>query len=269
MLAAGIIVLNLVVLSLGGWTLLFRSPKAQPVRDAGRRLLTESPHEPMSERLFLGMMIVVLTWLFVPAVLFNNKARLASWLGMTDHPLWTVVLSCISSTVFLLIASPVTWFVFGRDNQRSAGWGKNVIAGLRGFLLAVVPVALVLVTTQALRSKKTQHTLLKLLVESPNAQTIGSVFLSAVVLAPLAEELVFRVFLQSWLESFLRPIAAIVIVALGFSAVHGWPDMLPLFPLALVLGGLFYLTRSYVAIVVTHALFNLTNVVLAVLTASK
>lgn len=269
MLAAEIIALNLVVLSLAGWTLVFRSTTAQPLRDAGRRVLTELPREPMTERLLFGTMIVVVGWLFVPGVMVSYKKDLAELLDMTDHPLLPVVHSCISTSIFLLIASPVGWIVFGGKNRQTEGWLKNTSAGMRGFLLCVVPVALVLVATHSLRSKKTQHSLLKLLTESPDLQTVGSVFLAAVVLAPLVEELVFRLFLQSWLESFLRPVVAIIIVALGFSAVHGWPDMLPLIPLALVLGGLFYVTRSYVAVVVTHALFNLTNIILAVLSASE
>jgi membrane protease YdiL (CAAX protease family) len=56
--------------------------------------------------------------------------------------------------------------------------------------------------------------------------------------------------------------AAIGIVTVLFAAVHGLPDALPIVPLALVLGYVFHRTRSYVAVVTLHALFNSYNLIL-------
>jgi membrane protease YdiL (CAAX protease family) len=50
-----------------------------------------------------------------------------------------------------------------------------------------------------------------------------------------------------------------------FAGVHGLHDALPLLPLALVLGALYHLRRSYVAIVTAHACFNAAFLVLALL----
>jgi membrane protease YdiL (CAAX protease family) len=275
------IVLTLLAFSISGWGVLCLAAEAQPLRDAGRRLLAAPVSDERDERLLFATMVAGAVWVLTPALLAINKQQLGVALGMTDQPLWGVMLNCISSIVVLLIIGPLAWFVLRKQASPQSSEAesaplkpaqliqRNFKAGGRAFLLAVLPVAVVLFATQTLRTKEAQHSLLQLLVDQPGAATVGSVLLAAVVLAPLVEELVFRVLLQGWLQSFLRPSVAIGIVALGFSAVHGWPNMLPLIPLALVLGVLFYFTRSYLAVVVTHGLFNVTNVILAVLTAQK
>ena len=53
-----------------------------------------------------------------------------------------------------------------------------------------------------------------------------------------------------------------LVTAIIFAMLHGWPDAVPLMPLALVLGAVFEKTRSYLSVVVLHVLFNATNIVL-------
>ena len=81
----------------------------------------------------------------------------------------------------------------------------------------------------------------------------------ATILAPLTEELMYRVTLQEGLEKFAPGNASIWLTALLFAGVHsvnGRPDALPLFPLALILGYVYRQTHSYVAVFTLHALFN-------------
>ena len=72
--------------------------------------------------------------------------------------------------------------------------------------------------------------------------------------------------LQGWLQSRIEPAWAIFAVAVLFAFVHGWPDSLPLIPLSLILGYVYYRRHSYLAVVMLHLLFNATNLALAVLT---
>ncbi len=51
----------------------------------------------------------------------------------------------------------------------------------------------------------------------------------------------------------------IAINALLFAVIHGFPDMIALVPLALILGWIYQRTQSYIAIVTTHAAFNTFN----------
>jgi hypothetical protein len=89
--------------------------------------------------------------------------------------------------------------------------------------------------------------------------TMGTVMLVlvAVVLAPVAEEIVFRGVLLSALEARWGIRVAIVGSSLAFSVVHLSLVAIPaVFLFALVLGWLFVRTRSLVVCIVAHALFN-------------
>ncbi len=125
-----------------------------------------------------------------------------------------------------------------------------------GFLAALLPVYLLLLATSPLRSAETLHPFLQFLQTQPDARSVAWIGLSVIVIAPLLEELIYRVVLQSAFAHWLPAGVAIPLAAAVFSLVHGWPDMIPLFPLALVLGFVYHRYRSYFAVVATHALFN-------------
>ena len=139
--------------------------------------------------------------------------------------------------------------------------------GWFGFKLAILPMALTMALTSSIRTRDTQNPLLTLLADAPEVDTLALVVLVAAVIAPLAEELIFRVILQGSLTTVMPARLAIPIVAVAFSAVHGPVDGLALLPLALVLGCVFQRRHSYVAVVVIHGLFNATMLALQMLTA--
>lgn len=136
---------------------------------------------------------------------------------------------------------------------------RQVHHGVIGFLAAFIPVYAVMFATSPLRSEETLHPLLRLLQEQGLRPEMLWVAFVAVVVAPLQEELLFRVVLQTWLERFLSGTGAIVVTAVLFSAVHGFPDALGILPLALVLGYVYRQRRSYLAVVLLHAFFNAYN----------
>lgn len=134
--------------------------------------------------------------------------------------------------------------------------GRQLRGGLLTVTAAWLPVFGVLVASYPLRSEERQHAVLRLLQEQPSLEAYAWAVLSAVVLAPLFEEVVFRVSLQSWLTERLGCRPALLITSLIFAAVHGFPDSLAIIPLALVLGSAWQLTQRYWVIVTAHALFN-------------
>ena len=144
-------------------------------------------------------------------------------------------------------------------------FASQVRDGCDGFFLAFLPTGILMIATAAIRTTENQNPLLTLLSGADNIGTILGIFFSAVVFAPLYEELAFRVILQGWLTTFLKPIAAISIVAVVFAAVHGLTDGLALLPLAGLLGYVYYRRHSYVAVLVIHGLFNATMLALALL----
>ena len=138
--------------------------------------------------------------------------------------------------------------------------------GAKTFLLAVFPTAMALILLAPIRPQTEQHPFLQLLAESPDPALIGMLAVAVGVLAPLAEELIFRVILQSGLGARWGPSRAWGTTAVLFALVHGWRDALALLPLALLLGASFERHRSYLAVCTTHGLFNLTMLLLALLT---
>ena len=145
---------------------------------------------------------------------------------------------------------------------RLNGLRSQLATAGQGFLAVFAPVALMLLITFPLRGEETTHPLLRLLKEDPSLATRSKVLFIAGVMAPLNEELIFRVTFLSALLKYLNPAPAIISVALVFVAIHGLPDALALVPLSLVLCYMFYRERSYLTVVIIHALFNILNVAL-------
>jgi membrane protease YdiL (CAAX protease family) len=99
------------------------------------------------------------------------------------------------------------------------------------------------------------------------AEAQGSAFVAAAVLAvvivPLLEELLFRVFLQPLLTQNFGEKGGIVLTAFVFAWMHGQDAFLPIFALSLVLGGLMLRTQRLSCVFGVHALHNGLTLVLA------
>lgn len=161
-------------------------------------------------------------------------------------------------------------------NRPAAGFGikcDRVLAdmgiGLEGFLLALLPTEILMVATAPFRNRENQNALLTLLSDSNDLWTIAIIFAAAVVVAPLYEELVFRVILQGLLTSRVGPGTAIPLTAAAFAAIHGVTDAAALLPLALILGYVFDRRHSYLSVLVIHGMFNATMLTLALLTGAS
>jgi len=136
-------------------------------------------------------------------------------------------------------------------------------------LLAVLPIVVgVLLVSGLVVEWAVQHDLMKPESVRSNVmlerlQTVGLagkllIVLSAVVLAPLAEELFFRGLLQSTLRNFMSPWAAVVTSSVLFAFVHisAVCDVLPLLLFAVVLGYTYERHGRLTAPILIHALFN-------------
>jgi membrane protease YdiL (CAAX protease family) len=91
--------------------------------------------------------------------------------------------------------------------------------------------------------------------------------LTAVVLAPLFEELLFRGVIFSALLKISSPWPAIVVQALVFALLHlHGPALLPLFTLAVTLSLAYVMTRSLWTPIIIHAMFNAVALIFSLLT---
>jgi uncharacterized protein len=169
---------------------------------------------------------------------------------------------------FVIVAAVVPLLIATGRNRLSdfgidlRGWRGEVRYGGLGFLVATPIVMGLLIAMSSWRGPQVEHPFLKLLANGSGPEIVG-VAVAAVVAAPVTEELIFRVLFQGLLESRLRPWLAILLPAVAFAAIHGMYDAIPLLPLAIVLGVVYHVRRSYLAVVTIHAMFNATFLLLA------
>lgn len=256
-LAAGMLFLGTVTV---WWSI------ARAIR-TGRPLLEYRPRDaPRWET--AAPLLAVLMALLLPAQLLPRAE---------PDELWFLQRLCLISLLQIVLAfailaagKPVQWSEFGLETGH---WREDLRVGTIGWLASLLPVygLSLLVQMMEWREPDAQHPLLQVLLESSGWTTTAWVAVMAIVGAPFAEEFLFRVVLQGWLERHMHAWQAIVLSSLAFAAMHfapGRPDYLPLFPLALILGYVYYRLHSYWAVATLHALFNATTFVLSLLEPS-
>jgi membrane protease YdiL (CAAX protease family) len=181
----------------------------------------------------------------------------------------------IGGTLFPIIGLTggliVAKFSFDNGAVRGMGftrrrWVNDSIRSIIGYL-AIFPVCMILLhfTTEFIVSVRPElivpHPYLKILME-PEASTFWRtmIIVTACVLAPLGEEVLFRGLLQSMLRRYLRsPWWAIVVTSLLFALIHIGADIksLPaLFALSLVLGYSYERTGRLYSPIMIHMIFN-------------
>jgi membrane protease YdiL (CAAX protease family) len=161
---------------------------------------------------------------------------------------------------------------FRRNGIRRLGIGMSQFPrGLLGGVLCVVMVLPLVnwveVGTEAILNSLGQpapaaHDLLLILGQTQSAWLRAAIVITAVVLAPLAEEMFFRGQIQTFFRYAIgRPWTAVLITAACFAAVHpqhwAWPS---LFFLGICLGYIYERTGNLWNCVILHALFNLASI---------
>jgi membrane protease YdiL (CAAX protease family) len=263
-LAALMLVFALLLGSVGAWIGLFLSWQ-------GDRPWLDRCDEPranwtsLAEVTVLGLMILLLEWMVMPklGLLPRASSEPLTVVRLIVQSALTCSLALVFPAILVCIQRPLA--VFGLKFQP---FFTQVRDGVIGFLLALVPMVPLMLLTAPLRNHDNQNALLKLLADKPEPATVAVICFTAVVAAPLFEEMLFRVILQGWLATIVKPWAAILVTAVAFAAVHGVIDGIALLPLAGVLGYVFHRRHSYLAVVVIHGLFNATMLTLALLTQS-
>ncbi len=120
-----------------------------------------------------------------------------------------------------------------------------------------------------------EHPILDLLSRFRDPATLAAVWLSAVVAAPIGEEIFFRGVLQGWFESLTsrkggawrRSAVPVVASAFAFAAAHvgqglGW---IPLVGFGIAVGVLRSARGSLLPCIVVHAIFNAISVAIILL----
>ena len=138
------------------------------------------------------------------------------------------------------------------------------------FLAAYVPttflrVLVVLITKSIFGEDPGQHPFLDMLDSGVDFSVMALIVLTAVIMAPVVEELQFRVVMLGGLAQLGRPMLALGLSSFLFAFAHGFPDSLALLPLAVALGYTYLRRRSYVTVMLVHFLFNGFNMAIALI----
>ncbi len=115
-----------------------------------------------------------------------------------------------------------------------------------------------------------EQTVVKLIENHPDAGEVCLTLLFAVGLAPLAEELLFRAGIYRFLKGKFSTRAALGITSLCFAAAHAnWLQSVPLFVVGWLLARSYERSGHIGVPMVFHALFNLSNIVMMLLSPGQ
>jgi membrane protease YdiL (CAAX protease family) len=174
----------------------------------GKRFLAGQPILPLADRRpvpWKGADLLPIA-IYVCALLYSALRG-----GRQAETVEEFVLAMMASVVVNLVLCGCTVFwicMRAKVRPDDFGWRSDlVLADIRLGLIAFASVAVPIYGLQAFLSQfvAEQHPIIENLRQHPSPLLFGLAGLSAVVAAPIAEEFIFRVLLQGWLESVRLP----------------------------------------------------------------
>jgi membrane protease YdiL (CAAX protease family) len=235
-------------------------------------MLSNKPWRPESVLLFCGAQFLCFGLGILAAVLLQ-KAGVGGFTQPDSFGNILVATLSFQGATWLLIPLFLRWNeVHWRDffGLRKCNFLRALAWATAG-LLVVLPVALALESlSQAVLQKigwaPQAQAAVEMLLNAPLWPTGVYLGLFAVVLAPIAEEFIFRGVLFPFVRQLGYPRLAWFGVSGLFALIHGDVAIfVPLFVLALALTWLYEKTGSLLAPIAVHGLFNAANLVLLVL----
>lgn len=145
---------------------------------------------------------------------------------------------------------PEDWFKL--TNKKWYLWG------IGGYLVAIPSVFLVSILNQQLwQGRGGSNPLLLLALESQDKFALAIFFITASIAAPIFEEIMFRGFLLPSLTRYLPVWGAIVVSGVIFAVAHlSLAEIIPLATLGIILGIVYTRSRSLLASITVHSLWN-------------
>lgn len=213
----------------------------------------------------------VVACMIVPAVLYIGILAAFVGIGRVQNDqgqlLIAQALTYLPWAAFLLLVLPRISRATRYELGLRAPTARDLLIGAGGAAVMYAAVTLVGTALTALLHSHETETAIKLLhdLTTPFERILYAIV--AIVLAPMLEELTFRVFLFNALTRYVDVPAAAVVSGIVFGLVHANPQpghlvsqlltvSLPLAVGGYILAYVYATTRSYWASVTTHALFN-------------
>ena len=178
-----------------------------------------------------------------------------------------------NSVVYLSLVAGIIGVMGFRGLRVSEVFGLSLRmfpkAAATGLLWLVVTYPLILATQflvqKVMGSADESQVIVRYFLEHPDLKHRAAIILMAVVVAPVAEEVMFRGYLYGVIRRYGGRIPAIVVSSLLFAAIH---VHLPSFPglalLAVTLCLLHELTGSLWATITMHSLFNASTIAMLI-----
>jgi membrane protease YdiL (CAAX protease family) len=145
---------------------------------------------------------------------------------------------------------------------------KNALLSAIGFIIVVLPVVLLLQAASIKTLEKIgwpteDEAAVRLFTDAKSWRTIVYLGVFAIVIAPVAEEFIFRGMLYPLVKRLGSPRYAFFGMSAIFAEIHfDMGTLVPLFVFALALTWLYERTDNLLAPITAHALFNATNLVM-------
>lgn len=225
--------------------------------------LAPSGESPRYSRGDIGFAAVLALWFL--SIIYSS---------LSEQPPVTVRILVASAVLYGALVTSILCFMFlrGIDPIKAFGlrWStwRSGLPIAAGAIIAAIPAVLLAQLVVAhffVPNPQPQEIIKFLLHESGLRERIVVIFV-AVVVAPVAEETIFRGYLYGIVRQFGGRWCAIGITSVLFAAIHvHLPSLVALFLLAIALGLVYEHTKSLWAPIFMHATFNGTMVTLALL----
>lgn len=158
---------------------------------------------------------------------------------------------------------PVQWLGLRWRQWYHVFWiGPSTVLGM-WIMLAILQVSGYVKFMERLTGGNSTQDAVKLLRESTDDLAVGLMAFSAAIVAPIAEEIIFRGYLYPVAKKFSGPWIGMLFSSLVFAAGHGnVPLMLPLFLLGMIMAYSYEKTGSILAPISIHFCFNSATVLM-------
>ncbi len=203
-------------------------------------------------------------------------ASFAAGLATAPFKLPADTVTIIGSAAFqlgLLIGPALVPLALGHPALRPPLDGSALRSGLVTFLIALPIVTLAniawITLLKATGLPAEQQDLLRMFTEAESTALLVVMIVLATLVAPIAEELLFRATIFRYLRTRLPRWVALLVPGTIFAALHvnwitfdGLPSLVPLITLAVIFSLAYERTGRIATVMVAHAIFNLHTIVL-------
>ena len=197
----------------------------------------------------------------------NSENKDPSSIGLVDILLSNIIFIIVGAIIFALAS-----FSRGRKPKHVFGLRKRsqkyiIIITMAGMFVAYIAVFIGSIISSFLLStgepkKENLQEIVQTLMTNDDISLKIAIALSAIIFAPLIEEVIFRGYLYPVIKRFSHPIFSCVITSLLFAVIHSnLEGLIPLFLLAIVLTIFYEISKSIWVPILMHACFNGVNTI--------